>query len=82
MDLKDTVDPRCKKSKTEIDDPKLDTPKTAIAAPSRPKLLRETVAPSCKKSNTDIDDPTREMPNTERAAPMRDTDRTDNEAAK
>jgi hypothetical protein len=55
--LSESEEPRCTKSKTEIDDPRRAIPYTDIALPIRLKLHSEKDDPRCKKSITDSEDP-------------------------
>jgi hypothetical protein len=53
------VEPKCKKSRTDSDDPTLAKPNNDIDAPIRIKWRTESVDPRCRKSNTDIAEPSR-----------------------
>jgi hypothetical protein len=62
MPLRDTVDPKFRKSNTESDEPNRVKPNTDIELPSRHTLRRDIVDPICKKSSTEKDDPNRFRP--------------------
>lgn len=55
----DRLAPKCKKSKTDIEETKRVTPKMETVEPTLAKLRNDNEEPKCKKSNTDKDDPTR-----------------------
>ena len=69
----DTELPKCRKSRTDMLDPKRAQPKTEIDEPTRPKERTDIELPKCKKSMTDALDtePLRVRPKTLTAEPTR-----------
>jgi DNA polymerase sigma len=60
--LRESVLPRCTKSKTENEEPNRIFPYTDNAAPRRAKLRKDKAEPTLTKSSTESDDPKRAIP--------------------
>jgi hypothetical protein len=68
--LRENADPRCKKSRTAIEEPMRAMPITDNEEAMRENVRRDRLEPKCTKSSTATDEPSRAKERKDKAAPI------------